>query len=103
MEKKKGRGIFSQHCCARWGMKKRKIFSQHCCAAGDDECEGDFLPALLRSLGMRKRTKICQLAALAVNLGEVIYPKPQKANFICFLAFLMLIGLRKRAFDTASH
>jgi hypothetical protein len=48
-------------------------------------------------------TEICQLAALAVNLGEVIYPKPQKANFICFLAFLMLIGLRKQAFDTASH
>jgi hypothetical protein len=67
-----------------------------------DEKEGDFLPALLRSLGIIM-TEICQLAALAVNLGEAIYPKPQKANFICFLAFLMLIGLRKRAFDTSSH
>jgi hypothetical protein len=31
------------------------------------------------------------------------YPKPFKRMLRILLAFLMLIGLRKRAFDTASH
>jgi hypothetical protein len=44
----------------------------------------------------------CRLISLADFLGIDPYPKPFKQTLRVRLAFLLLVCLRKRAFDTAS-